>query len=72
MMGEGGEEEKVTTQVIKSSLAAELNSLLLVVPFATNKSVIYYPRLHYYVVAARYEFAPRQLKKFAPFSDTSP
>ena len=39
--GGGGEEDKRIAQLIKSSLAAELDSLLLVVSFDTLNTVIY-------------------------------
>ena len=52
-------------EVIKSSLAAVLDHCLYYVSFATRNTVIYNPRSYYYVVAARNEFAPKLLKKFA-------
>ena len=45
MMGEGGEEEKVTTQVIKSSLAAELDSLFTCCIFCLPKYSYILPTL---------------------------
>ena len=54
-------------QTIKFSLAAALGCCQLVVSFAPNKSVLYYPRFNYYVVAVEGKNSRQGcLKKFAP------